>query len=90
MLTAPQPRLQVVEVADQGEREQLLLAGEVPVDDRPVDPDRAGDVLDLGVAHAARVEQRPRGVEDLPFSCAGGAAAAAPRRPSEPVVMLAG
>ena len=48
-----EPGLEVVEVADQGEREQLLLAAEVAVDDRPVHPDGAGDVLDLRVAHAA-------------------------------------
>ena len=60
--------MQLVEVADQGEREQLLLAGEVPVDDGPVDPDRLGDVLDLRVADAALVEERPGGRDDLPLA----------------------
>ncbi len=57
--------LELLEVAHQGEREQLLLAGEVPVDDRPVDPDRPRDVLDLRVPHPPRVEQGAGGVEDL-------------------------
>ena len=69
---------QLVEVADQGQREQLLLAGEVAVDDRPVDPDRPGDVLDLGVADAALVEEGRRGLEDLPLALAGGGRAAEP------------
>ena len=67
---------QLVEVADQGEREELLLAGEVPVDDGPVDADRAGDVLDLGVADAALVEEGAGGGDDL--GLAGPAAGAPP------------
>jgi hypothetical protein len=57
--------LELLEVADEGEREQLLLAGEVPVDDRPVDADGPGDVLDLGVPDTAGVEERAGRVEDL-------------------------
>ena len=53
------------EVVDQRHREQLLLAGEVPIDDGAVDADGPRDVIDLGVADAAFVEQRPGGVEDL-------------------------
>jgi hypothetical protein len=55
---------ELVEVAHQGQREQLLLAGEVAVDDRPVDPDGPCDVLDLRLGHAPRVEQPAGGGED--------------------------
>ena len=58
---------QLVEVADEGEREELLLAGEVPVDDGAVDADGPGDVLDLGVPDAALVEQGAGGRDDLPL-----------------------
>ncbi len=53
------------EVVDQRHREQLLLAGEVSIDDGAVDADGLGDVLDLGVADTAFVEERTSGVEDL-------------------------
>jgi len=60
-----QPVVELIEVAHQREREKLLLAGEMPVDDGPVDPDRARDVLDLRVANSAGVEESAGGVEDL-------------------------
>jgi hypothetical protein len=70
-----QGRAELVEVADDCQREQLLLAGEVPVDDRAVDTDRAGDVLDLGLGDAALVEERAGGGEDRrlagPSACGG-------------------
>ena len=72
---------ELVEVADEGEREELLLAGEVAVDDRPVDADGLGDVLDLRVPHPALVEQRAGGRDDLLLTGARRAAAAE-RRPS--------
>ena len=56
---------QLREVADHGQREQVLLAGEVPVDDGPVDPDGAGDVVDVGLADTALVEELPRRRHDL-------------------------
>ena len=59
-----QSRTKLVEVAHEGEGEQLLLAGEVPIDDRPVDPDGPGDVLDLCLGHTALIEQRAGRDED--------------------------
>ena len=56
---------QLVEVLHQREAEELLLAGEVAVDDRPVDADGPGDVLDLGVADAALVEEPAGRGDDL-------------------------
>jgi hypothetical protein len=50
--------------------EKLLLAGEVPVDQRLVDADPLGDVVDLGVDRAAFVEQLPSGPDDLALSVA--------------------
>jgi hypothetical protein len=83
-----EPLVELFEVADQGQREQLLLAGEVPVDDRPVDADSPGDVLDLRVPNAARVEQRAGGVEDLllaaPAACGRGGAPPVEGAPSAP------
>src|SRR4029079_786123 len=49
---------ELVQIADEREGEQLLRAGEVPVDDRAVDADGPGDVLDLRLGHTALVEQR--------------------------------
>lgn len=57
--------VELLEVADEGEREELLLAGEVPVDDRPVDPDGRGDLLDLHVADTLGVEDLPGCRDDL-------------------------
>jgi hypothetical protein len=50
---------QLVQVTDEGEREVLLLAGELPVDDGQVDADRLRDVLDLGVADPVASKSAP-------------------------------
>ena len=59
---------QLLEVGLDRQREQLLLAAEVPVDDRPVDPDGLGDLVDLGVADPGLVEEPPGRGEDLPLA----------------------
>jgi hypothetical protein len=52
----------------------------VPVDQCLVDPDRPGDVLDLGTDRTTLVEQPPGGRDDVPLAVAAAlrrAAAAA-------------
>ena len=53
------------QVARDRQHEQLLLGGEVPVDEGLVDADSAGDAVDAGVLHPALVEQGAGGVDDL-------------------------
>jgi hypothetical protein len=52
--------VQLAQVVGHRQDEQLLLGGEVAVDQPARDPHVAGDLLDRGVLHAALVEQRPR------------------------------
>jgi hypothetical protein len=56
----------------------------VAVDDRPVDPDRLRDLVDLGVPHAGAVEQGAGGADDLGLTLAaaggGGRTPAVTRR----------
>ncbi len=60
------------QVARRGQGEQLLLGGEVAVDDGLVDPHAARDPVDPGVLHPALVEQGPGGVDDLTLTGATG------------------
>ena len=62
--------IQLAQVIDQGEREQLFLAGEMPIDERLVDPDPFGDIVDLGVDRATLVEQLAGGPDDVPLPVA--------------------
>jgi hypothetical protein len=57
--------VQLVEVVGDGEDEQLLLGGELPVDQPSGDPDRPRDLLDRRVLHAPRVEQGAGGDDEL-------------------------
>ena len=50
------------------EHEQLLLGGEVPVDQRLVDADGARDVLHRRILHAALVEEGAGRLDDLAFA----------------------
>ena len=63
------PRLELagelVEVVGDREDVELLLRGELAVDQPARDADRLGDLLDRRVQHAALVEQRPRGRHQL-------------------------
>ena len=56
---------QLDEIADHRQREQVLLAGEVAVDDRAVDADSPGDVVDVSLADTVVVEEPPRRRDDL-------------------------
>ena len=66
---------EIGQVAGQREHEQLLLGGEVAVDQRLVDAHRARDVLDRRVLQAAFVEQQARRGEDLALALAPCSAA---------------
>ena len=61
--------LELGEVVGDREDEQLLLGGELPVDQPARDADGARDLLDRRVEHAALVEQRAgrRDQVALPF-----------------------
>src|SRR6185437_11288517 len=61
---------QVGEVAGEGQHVELLLGGEVAVDERLVDPHCARDALDRSILEAAFVEQEARGGDDLPLPLA--------------------
>jgi hypothetical protein len=65
-----EPGVELAEVVDQGEREQLFLAGEVAIDQRLVDADPLGDVVDLGVDRAPLVEQLAGAADDVPLPVA--------------------
>ena len=60
------------QVAGDREDEQLLLGGEMAVDQGLVDPHPAGDAVDPGVLHAALVEEVAGGVDDLALARAPG------------------
>ena len=69
-------RVDVGEIARRREHEQLLLGGEVPVDEGLVDANLAGDVVDSCVLSPALVEQGSCRIENLAFAyathrCAG-------------------
>ena len=63
---------QLVEVEQNRLHVEVFLGAEVAVDQRLVDPDRAGDVVDLGVAHAALVEEVLGGGGDRLLALAPG------------------
>jgi hypothetical protein len=58
------------EVVGDGEHEQLLLRGEVSVDQPAGDPRRLRDLLDRSLLHAALVEQGPGGLDEIGFPTA--------------------
>src|SRR5205807_706713 len=58
--------------------EELLLGGEVPVDQGLVDPDRTGDLLHRGILHATLVEERTRRLDDFTLALAPGVRACGP------------
>src|SRR5439155_15983248 len=56
---------QLAQVADQHEDEQLLLGGDVAVDERLVDPDRPRDAVDRRLLDALLVEEQSGRGDDL-------------------------
>ena len=60
-IAAAQDAVELGQVVRDGQDEELLLGGEVAVDEPAGDPDGPGDLLDRRVLHAALVEQRARG-----------------------------
>ncbi len=75
---AAQQLRELVEVAAQGEEVQLLLGGEVAVDERLVDPGGPCDRVDARVVHPAGVEQLARDVEDARLACLAALEAGSP------------
>jgi hypothetical protein len=75
LLDVGEQSIDLSQVARGGEREQLLLGGEVAIDDGLVHPHAAGDAVDPGVLHPTLVEQRAGRVHNPALARAPGGGA---------------